>query len=211
MDARGYFESSLPPLRQNQYGASVGGPVSIPKLYNGKNRTFFYAAWEGYRFRSASKPGAWADGRGAQRRFQRPERTHLRSGNDHVQIRQPVHTRAPCSLATSSPANRIDPISAAYQSLIPHAGPLVNGNNLYSSGPQQTNQDTGTVRGDQNFGNNNQVMFRYSQFDQQVANTTNVIGENIDPCSRPQLHWPLDSHVQPDSTFSDVYFGRNYG
>ena len=49
MDARGYFESSPPPLRQNQYGASVGGPLSIPKLYNGKNRTFFYVAWEGYR------------------------------------------------------------------------------------------------------------------------------------------------------------------
>ncbi len=58
MDSRGYFETSRAPLRQNQYGASAGGPLSIPKLYNGKNRTFFYAAWESYRYASAQETGA---------------------------------------------------------------------------------------------------------------------------------------------------------
>jgi len=32
------------PLRQNQFGAGVGGPVSIPKMYDGKDRIFFFAA-----------------------------------------------------------------------------------------------------------------------------------------------------------------------
>ena len=31
------------------FGGSIGGPVSIPKLYNGKNRTFFWIGAEGYR------------------------------------------------------------------------------------------------------------------------------------------------------------------
>lgn len=31
------------------YGGSVGGPVKLPWLYNGKDRTFFWAAFEGYR------------------------------------------------------------------------------------------------------------------------------------------------------------------
>jgi hypothetical protein len=35
---------------QKNYGAAVGGPVRIPHIYNGKDRTFFYAAWEGERF-----------------------------------------------------------------------------------------------------------------------------------------------------------------
>lgn len=35
---------------QKNYGAAVGGPVRIPHLYNGKDHTFFYAAWEGERF-----------------------------------------------------------------------------------------------------------------------------------------------------------------
>jgi hypothetical protein len=34
------------PLRYNQYGASVGGPVVLPKLYNGKDKTFFFANFE---------------------------------------------------------------------------------------------------------------------------------------------------------------------
>ncbi len=36
-------------VRQNEYGVSAGGPVFIPKLYNGKNRTFWYFTWNGYK------------------------------------------------------------------------------------------------------------------------------------------------------------------
>lgn len=36
-------------LRQNQFGFVVGGPVYIPKLYNGRNKTFFLANYEGWR------------------------------------------------------------------------------------------------------------------------------------------------------------------
>ena len=51
-DARSYF---LDPTRsnafhQNQFGGSVGGPVVIPKLYNGRNKTFFFGAYQGYRY-----------------------------------------------------------------------------------------------------------------------------------------------------------------
>jgi hypothetical protein len=37
--------------KQNNFGASVGGPVIIPHLYNGKNKTFFFFAYEGFRNR----------------------------------------------------------------------------------------------------------------------------------------------------------------
>jgi hypothetical protein len=36
------------PYRQNQYGYTLGGPVRIPKLFNGKNRLFFMSNFEGY-------------------------------------------------------------------------------------------------------------------------------------------------------------------
>jgi hypothetical protein len=52
LNARGYFENrGIPanPLRFNQFGTVVGGPVVLPKLYDGRNRTFFMAAWEGVR------------------------------------------------------------------------------------------------------------------------------------------------------------------
>ncbi len=38
-----------PKNRQNDYGFTVGGPVRIPKLYDGRNRTFFFFNWEQYR------------------------------------------------------------------------------------------------------------------------------------------------------------------
>jgi hypothetical protein len=52
LDARNFFTSPTirnPPFRQNQFGARVDGPVVIPKLYNGRNRTFFMVNYEGQR------------------------------------------------------------------------------------------------------------------------------------------------------------------
>ena len=50
-DARNYFQgkTSNPKLRQNQFGYVLDGPVWIPKLYNGKDKTFFMANYEGWR------------------------------------------------------------------------------------------------------------------------------------------------------------------
>jgi hypothetical protein len=55
LDARNFFDPHIiSPLRQNQFGYSLGGPVWIPKLYNGKNRTFFFANYEGLRTHQSS-------------------------------------------------------------------------------------------------------------------------------------------------------------
>ena len=53
MDAANYFNPDKTPLKQNQFGASVGGPVILPH-YNGRNKTFFYGSYEGYRNNTAS-------------------------------------------------------------------------------------------------------------------------------------------------------------
>jgi hypothetical protein len=42
------------PLRYNVFGATIGGPVVLPKLYDGHNRTFFFAAYEGSRRREGA-------------------------------------------------------------------------------------------------------------------------------------------------------------
>ncbi len=51
-DARSFFNAGVPPLRQNQFGFVATGPVYIPKIYNGRNKTFFMANYEGTRIRS---------------------------------------------------------------------------------------------------------------------------------------------------------------
>ncbi len=46
-----YFQNNLvggavPPVHFNEYGFTIGGPVWIPKLYNGRNKTFFFVSWD---------------------------------------------------------------------------------------------------------------------------------------------------------------------
>jgi len=43
-----------PFLNKNEYGITFGGPIVIPKLYNGHNRTFFFGSWEGTRYATYS-------------------------------------------------------------------------------------------------------------------------------------------------------------
>src|SRR6266404_3328603 len=43
------------PFRMNQFGASIGGPVFLPKLYDGRNHTFFFFDYEGLRRRRFSQ------------------------------------------------------------------------------------------------------------------------------------------------------------
>ena len=50
-DARGFFAKSVSVYRQHDFGAVLGGPVEIPKLYNGRGKTFFFLAYEGFRNR----------------------------------------------------------------------------------------------------------------------------------------------------------------
>ncbi len=42
------------PLKQNEYGGTFGGPVWIPKLYNGRNKTFFFVDYTGFAYRPSS-------------------------------------------------------------------------------------------------------------------------------------------------------------
>ena len=51
LDARNFFAPSKGSYKQNQFGGSVGGPVVIPHLFNGRNRLFFFGDYEGFRSR----------------------------------------------------------------------------------------------------------------------------------------------------------------
>jgi Carboxypeptidase regulatory-like domain len=48
-DARNFFDPSVAPLHRNQFGGTLGGPVVLPGVYDGHDRTFFFGAYEGTR------------------------------------------------------------------------------------------------------------------------------------------------------------------
>jgi hypothetical protein len=53
-DAKNIFQNrsgqDLPVYQDNRYGVSAGAPIIIPKIYNGRNKTFWFWAWEANKF-----------------------------------------------------------------------------------------------------------------------------------------------------------------
>ena len=89
-DARGFFATQRSVYKQNDFGGSVGGPVWMPKLYNGRDHTFFFVSYEGFRNRIGSNGGTlsvptpemyqgdfskWVDSRGALLQIYDPDTT----------------------------------------------------------------------------------------------------------------------------------------
>jgi len=229
MDSRGYFEATRAPLRQNQYGASAGGPLSIPKLYNGKNRTFFFLAWEGYRYASKSETGALAptaamdagdfsgvkDSNGNMIPIYDPETTQLVNGNYTRETFTQEYNEPNSAYCNGDinciPSTRFSPISKLFLPLIPTGSTnVVNAQNIFYPQNSDATQDSGTIRVDQNFGNNNQVYFRYSKFELYKTNPSDTIGNAfVDVPGHNYIgHW---THEFSTTTYSDVYFGRNWG
>ncbi|HWG21426.1 MAG TPA: carboxypeptidase regulatory-like domain-containing protein [Terracidiphilus sp.] len=55
-DARNYFDhptpaypGRIPPFRRNEFGFTNGGPVLLPHIYDGRNRTFYFTQYQGFR------------------------------------------------------------------------------------------------------------------------------------------------------------------
>ena len=55
LDARNFFNATSvrPALKRNQFGFTLGGPMVIPRIYRGKDKTFLFGDYEGTRARTA--------------------------------------------------------------------------------------------------------------------------------------------------------------
>ena len=146
----------VPTGNANTFGASLGGPFTIPHLYNGKDKTFFYFDYEGVRLDSNSSistntpPAQW--------------RTGDFSGSGTTIIDPTTGKPFPGNMI---PANRINPVSAK---LIPLFFPSpTNGEaaltvpNLVTSFPGNYSVDGFDGRLDQNFGPNHRISGRVTQ------------------------------------------------
>ena len=180
MDARNAFATQpdnagriKPVLRYNQYGGTVGGPVYVPKVYNGKNRTFFFFGYEQWRFRNselrfASVPTALQRG---------GDFTNTRDAQGNlIPIYDPATTRAnPAGsgfvrdllAGNIVPKSRMDPLSLKVMDFIPlpNATPInqfTNQNNFYSLAVQPSNQGVTNMRVDHRFNDKDSAFFRYS-------------------------------------------------
>lgn len=51
-NARNFFAARRDQLKRNQYGGTIGGPIEIPHLYDGKNKDFFFFGYQGTKIRN---------------------------------------------------------------------------------------------------------------------------------------------------------------
>ena len=143
-DARNYFDSHakpIPPFRLNQFGFNLGGPVTIPKVFNGKDKLFFFADYEGKRVFQAQTftttvPIA---------PFHTGDFSSLLPKTVIYDPRGNAHTPLPNNMI---PASAIDPTSARLMALYPAQNlPGTVNNYLYNPG-QRTGVDQFDLRFD---------------------------------------------------------------
>jgi len=88
-DARGFFSPTKAFRNQNEYGFTLGGPIIIPKIYNGRNKTFFFVSYDQFNLRGGTHrfehDSYIQNGAG---RFQRMAGRDLRSADYHGEPRR---------------------------------------------------------------------------------------------------------------------------
>jgi hypothetical protein len=180
-DADNFFlpaGTNKPFYHQNQFGVSAGGPVVIPKLYNGKNKSFVFGAYQGYRYSKASNSELLVP--------TAAEYAGNETDNQQLQAYDPFTTQCAVSPADPTnacgtftrtaftgnqiPANRINQAMVAWAKFVfPAAGPCINlestgfcADNAVDTTPTTQQQNEFNIRGDQNFGAKDSAWFRYS-------------------------------------------------
>jgi hypothetical protein len=161
-----------PYLNRNEYGVSLGGPVTIPKLYNGHNRTFFFFAWEGLR-NISNTTQRWSVPTEAMRNGD--FRGLVDSQGRQFNLYDPLTTDASGKrqpLTYNGVANMIDParLSPVAKSLFaitplpthPQINPLTD-NNWIGPVPRLRDDETWSVRIDHRFGDKDLFYSRLSR------------------------------------------------
>ncbi len=219
LDARDYFQTTRNPLRQNQFGATLGGPVNIPHLYKGKDKTFFFFAYEGYH-----------QSQNTQTQVLAPTAAQLNgdfsglvnSQGVPVQLYNPYSTTIDASghydrdpfPNNQLPANLLSPVAELYaKTILPTSGATIAGgsNNLYDNTPSITKSNSYSGRIDQTFGTKDALFGRVSYLNEPISNSAGYPGA----LNTIQIEsWNIavrESHAFSPTATLDLTFGRNVG
>ena len=169
LNARNYFArptQAKPPFRRNQFEGTLGGPVVIPKLYNGRNHTFFFVDYFGERQVQGlsfvnTVPTAevrtgdfshYTNSSGALIPIYNPLSTAVING-------QTVRNQFSGNMI---PANMINQVGLTVASLYPLPNQPGNFNNYFDTANRTINDNGGNVRIDHTFSPSDTMFGRYS-------------------------------------------------
>src|SRR4051794_13889306 len=177
-DQRCQYTYRTPPDHKNDYGLNLGGPVWIPRLYNGRNKTFFFFNWEQYlqtvgATNVSTVPTApMRNGDFSQLLTTTPigtnpcDNTPVYSGQIFDPATQRIGpTGVPCRTAFPGnivPQNRISTVARTVMGYIPEptTGGLTQNYALFDANPLANT--VWTLRGDHNFTENSRIFGMYS-------------------------------------------------
>jgi hypothetical protein len=173
-DAANFFDNFAglrkAPLRYNLFGGTFGGPLSVPRVYSGRNRTFFFVTYEGTRIRTS---------RTSQLSVPTPEQrggdfSSLGSRNNQP-IFDPGATRPNPTGAGAIrdpfagnmvPASRVTPFAKQVLDFYPlPSSSAARGNNFFSTLGNISDNNQFVARIDQVLGAKTTLSFRYYFFD----------------------------------------------
>lgn len=162
LDARGYFDNRANPKnprKRNQFAFEVDGPVLFPKLYDGHNKTFFMAAYEGVRSEAQSTA------------FATVPTALMRAGNFSevsTPIRNPLTGQNfPGNII---PSSMISPTARKLLDYYPVPNQPGTASNLQATRFIKDDADQFLVRADQNLSNAIRLYVRYNWFDTYTSN-----------------------------------------
>ncbi|MGH9719371.1 MAG: carboxypeptidase regulatory-like domain-containing protein, partial [Bryobacteraceae bacterium] len=167
LDARNFFLSDREILKRNQFGASFGGPVVIPRVYDGRSRTFFFTSYEGYRERQGlittrtSPTNAMLAGD-----FSAPGFNTI-----YDPLSTTGTTRTPFA-GNRIPAERLSSQAKFFNPYIPTAS--TPGGRLTFAPSRALDEDQLTVRGDQTLNDRHRVFGRWSFHDHRLSEPGNA-------------------------------------
>jgi len=165
LNADDYFNKgkgkSTPAFKMNQFGGALGGPALVPHFYNGKNKTFFFADYQGTRrVQGASFLGTVPTALQRTGDFSQT----FNSKGQQVVIYNPFSTQAdPANsgqyvrtafTGNVIPSSLLDPVAKAIMNYYPlpnaTGSTYTNANNYVSNAPLRVAQAQGSARIDQN-------------------------------------------------------------
>jgi hypothetical protein len=161
-NARDFFATQRDPLKRNQFGGTFGGPVRIPHVYNGKDKTFFFVGYQGTRLRNTALGGNTAYFPTAAN-LQGDFSSLLSAGNPNNPLGKSVTITDPgnggAAFANNQiPVSRFDPAALALTKYLPTG----TGNGLVRYAvPTSTNYDETVVRVDHSISDKDRLTGRY--------------------------------------------------
>lgn len=195
LNANNYFSNRTgaprPVFIYNNYGVAVGGPVSIPKVYEGKDKTFWFFNWERFQqqtlaqgFRTVptalQKQGDFSstlDSQGRMITVYDPSTTRSNPAQAGTYLRDPF-------AGNRIPANRISPVAAAVAPYYPSANTagvaLTQAQNYFGQDTQVLTKNVYGIKIDHNFTPTRRVFGRYT-YDTAPRKEPNLFGNLAEP------------------------------